>query len=383
MSDQAGASNCLPNGVVRTLTVREIAEAVEGAVAGDGSVPIGGVASITDAEHGDIVFAETPRFLDEAQRSRASAVVAFLDAVSPDKPLIRVENPRFAFSRVLELFSPRLTPPIGVDETAIVGARAEIAPTASIGPYVVIGDDVRIGERTIILSGCHIGDGVQIGEDTILHPHVAIYPNCVVGARVIVHAGAVIGSDGFGFVRIGNRAHKVPHIGIVEVQDDVEIGANVTIDRAKTGATVIGARTKIDNLVQVAHNVKIGPDSIVAALAGIAGSANLGRGTVIAGQVGVRDHVTIGDGAMLLGQAGAWGDVSAGAVVSGSPAKPHRLRLRELAAAERGPEMIRRVAALEARIAELSARLSAMEQSEQSEHAAGSEPAKQQDGTSA
>lgn len=348
-------------GVGRTLTVQELAEEVKGAVSGDGTVAIGGVASITDAQTGDIVFAESPRFLSEAERSRASAVVAFLDAVSPDKPLIKVENPRFAFARILALFSPRLAPPIGVDPTAVVGAGASISATASIGPHVVIGENAVIGERVIVLSGCHVGENVRIGEDCVLYPNVVIYPHCKLGARVIIHAGAVIGSDGFGFVRIGNRAHKVPHVGIVEIQDDVEIGANATVDRAKTGATVIGARTKIDNLVQIAHNVKIGPDSIVASLTGIAGSARIGQGVVMAGQVGIRDHVRIGDGAVLLGGTGAWGDVESGAVVSGSPAKPHRVRLKELAAADRGPETIRRVKELEARVAELTERLAAVE----------------------
>ncbi len=353
----ASAANAGP----LTLTVQEIADRVQGAVAGDGSVPIGGVASITDADVGDIVFAETPRFLGDAERSRASAVVAFLDAVSPDKPLIRVDNPRFAFSRILALFSPRIAPPIGVHPTAVVGERSDVASTASIGPHVSLGDDVVIGERSIVLAGCHIGDRVRIGEDSVIHPNVVVYPGCVIGARVIIHAGAVIGADGFGFVRIGGMAHKVPHIGIVEIEDDVEIGANVTIDRAKTGATVIGARTKIDNLVMVAHNVKIGPDCVVAALAGIAGSATIGQGVVIAGQVGVRDHVKIGNGAMLLGQTGAWGDVEPRSLVSGSPAKPHRQRLRELAWAERGPQTNRKVDEIAAELAALRARVEELE----------------------
>lgn len=350
-----------PNGGSLTLSVQEIADEVQGTVAGDGSVPIAGVASITDAEAGDIVFAESPSFLGDAERSRASAIVAFPDAAVADKPVIRVDNPRFAFSRVLALFSPRMAPPIGVHPSAVVGERAAIARTASVGPHVSIGDDVVIGDRAIVLAGCRIGDRVRIGEDCIIHPNVVIYPGCLLGARVVIHAGVIIGADGFGFVRIGGMAHKVPHIGTVVIEDDVEVGANSTIDRAKTGTTVIGARTKIDNLVQIAHNVKVGSDCIIAALVGIAGSATLGKGVIMAGQVGVRDHVRIGDGAVVLGQTGVWGDLDAGSLVSGSPAKPHRQRLREMASAERGPEAVRKVGDLMAEIARMRARLEALE----------------------
>ncbi|MBM3494946.1 MAG: UDP-3-O-(3-hydroxymyristoyl)glucosamine N-acyltransferase, partial [Armatimonadetes bacterium] len=247
-------------GPARALTVGEIAAAVGGVVAGDSAVPILGVAAVSEAEHGDIVFAESQRYLGEAERSRASAVVASLDAAHSGKPLIRVENPRYAFARILSLFSPTTARTAGVDPSALIGSGARVSPTATVGPLAVVGENAEIGEGTAVLAGCRIGDGVRIGDGCVLHPNVVVYADCTLGSRVVVHAGAVIGSDGFGFVRIGDRAHKVPHVGIVEIEDDVEIGANTTIDRAKTGSTVVGARTKIDNLVQIAHNVKIGPD---------------------------------------------------------------------------------------------------------------------------
>ncbi len=346
----------------RSLTVNELAEAVQGKVTGDGSVEIGGVASIRDAEQGDIVFAENARFLSEAARSRASAVVAFLDAVVPDKPLIKVENPRFAFAQILDLFAPRLAPPLGIHPTAVIGREAVVPPSASIGPHVHIGDRTVVGERAIILANCVIGDDCIVGEDCILHPNVVLYAHTVLGARVIIHAGAVIGADGFGFVRIGSGLHKVPHIGNVVIHSDAEIGANTTIDRAKTGSTIIGPRTKIDNLVQVAHNVRIGADVVIAAQTGIAGSAVIGDGVTIAGQVGLRDHVVVGERAALLGQAGVWSDVPAGAVFSGNPAQPHRERLRQKAAAVRGPETLRAIRRLEEENAALAARIASLEE---------------------
>jgi len=343
------------------MTVNHLAAVVRGLVEGDGSVMIGGVASIGDAEQGDIVFAENARFLAEAVGSRASAVVAFLDAVSPDKPLIKVENPRFAFAQILDLFAPKLTPKPGISASAEVGEGAVVAPSASIGPCVRIGDRTVIGERTIVLGNSYIGEDCVIGDDCVLYPNVSIYAHSVLGCRVILHAGVVIGSDGFGFVRLGATLHKVPHIGNVVVHDDVEIGANTTVDRGKTGSTIIGPRTKIDNLVHVAHNVRIGADSVIAAMVGIAGSAVIGDSVTIAGQVGVKDHVVVGDGAVLLAKAGIWGDIPERSVVSGSHAVPHRERLRQEVAIARGPETMKTVERLEHANAELTKRVEALE----------------------
>lgn len=347
--------------LARTMTVSEIAAAVHGVVAGEGDVPIAGVASVQEAETGDIVFAENPRFLSEAGRSRASAIVACLDAVSPDKPLIRVENPRFAFAQILDMFSPGLAAPIGVHPTAVIGSDVSLPATASIGPNAHIGSGVTLGERVTILAGCSVGDHSRIGDDCVLHPCVVLYAHTILGDRVILHAGAVIGSDGFGFVRLGQRLHKVPHVGNVVIEDDVEIGANTTVDRGKTGSTVIGARTKIDNLVQIAHNVRIGSDTVIASMVGIAGSATIGDGVTIAGQVGIKDHIRVGDGSLLLGQTGAWGDVPAGTVLSGCPGTPHRERLRQEMAIARGPDTVRNVRDLLRARDDMESRLVALE----------------------
>lgn len=346
----------------RPRTVGEIARHVEGAVVGNQDEMIFGVSSIEDAEAGDIVFAENPRFLWEAQKSRASAIIAFLDATTPDKPLIRVDNPRYAFTKILKMFAPPLNAPQGIHPTAVVGVGAKLGDGVSIGPHVVIGDRARVGNRSIVMAGTVIGADAAIGEDCILYPNVTVYAGCTLGNRVVLHAGVVIGADGFGYMRVGDQSIKIPQIGTVVIEDDVEIGANSTVDRAKTGATVVGARTKIDNLVHVAHNVKIGPDAIIVAQVGIAGSCQIGRGAMLAGQAGIKDHVTIGDGAIIHAQAGVFGNIEPGAEVSGYPARPHRERLRMDAAVANLPEYVKRIRALEKANAELEARLRRLEQ---------------------
>jgi UDP-3-O-[3-hydroxymyristoyl] glucosamine N-acyltransferase len=337
------------------LTVRELAKRVAGNVEGDDKALIVGVSSIEEAESGDIVFAENDRFLSQAEKSNASAIIAFLDATTPDKPLIKVDNPRYAFVKILELFAPKLSATAGIHPTAVVGESMDLGVGASIGANVFIGDKVKIGARTIVLPGAFIGECCELGEDCIIYPNVTINHKSLIGNRVKIHSGTVIGADGFGYTRVGDKCYKVPQIGIVEIEDDVEIGANCTIDRSKTGSTTIGARTKIDNLVHVAHNVKIGTDCILVAQVGVAGSVQLGKGVVLAGQAGIKDHTTIGDGAMVMAQAGLFGDVAAGEVVSGYPARPHRERLRQDAHSANLPEYVKRLRHLEKRNAELSA----------------------------
>jgi len=344
------------------MTVAELAVCVRGAVEGDQDAMIQGVSTIEEAENGDIVFAENPRFLSKAEKSRASAIVAFLDATTPDKPLIKVENPRFAFAKILELFAPHLRVEPGVHPTAVVGESFKLGEGASVGANANIGNGVSIGASAVIMPGCFVGDGCVLGDNCILYPNVTILNGCVLGDRVYVHSGCVIGADGFGYMRIGDESFKVPQIGNVEIGNDVEIGANCTIDRAKTGSTIIGPRTKIDNLAHIAHNVKMGPDCIIVAQVGVAGSAELGRGVMIAGQAGLKDHIKIGDGVVVMGQAGVFGDVAAGEVVSGYPARPHREALRQSAAVASLPEYVKRIRQLEKENVELAARSDRLEQ---------------------
>jgi UDP-3-O-[3-hydroxymyristoyl] glucosamine N-acyltransferase len=337
------------------LTVEELATRIEGSVEGDRAAVVLGASSIEDAQVGDVVFAENARFLNQAIRSRASAIVAFLDAVTPDKPLIRVENPRFAFLKILELFRPQLNVSPGAHPSAVLGKNVRLGEGVSIGAHASIGDNVTLGDRTVVMPGCFVGDDCTLSEDCILYPNVTLYSGCVLGSRVVVHANTVLGADGFGYVQVGDRSYKVPQIGIVEIGNDVEIGANCAIDRAKTGSTTIGDRTKIDNLVHIAHNVKVESDCIIVAQVGIAGSSTLGRGVILAGQVGVKDHVQIGEGARVMAQAGLFGDVEPGETVSGYPARKHMQKQRQLAEIERLPDTAKLVRALEKSNGELRA----------------------------
>jgi UDP-3-O-[3-hydroxymyristoyl] glucosamine N-acyltransferase len=332
------------------FTTAEIAKELDGEVIGDGSLNLTGFAPATAARPGDLTFAENETFFQKAEQSAASAILIDGPFSSAHKALIRVANARIAFARVLPLFFPERTFAPGLDPTAVAAPSAHIDPTAHIGPHCVIGDQVKIGPGVVLQGGNHIGHHCLIGAHSRLFPNVVLYDQTQIGQRVRIHAGAVIGSDGFGYVFDSGLHRKVPQVGHVIVQDDVEIGANVTIDRGALGPTLIGKGTKIDNLVQIAHNVSIGEHCLVVAQVGVAGSTKIGQYTTLAGQVGITGHLKIGNKVTIAAQSGVIHDVPDGGKWLGSPAQPDRQAKRQIIALQRLPELIRRVSELEKRV---------------------------------
>lgn len=339
------------------ISVRELAGIVGGSVDGPDDVQITGAASISDAEPGDIVLAENGKYFASAIGCNASAILA-ADGTCDGKPVIRVDDPRKAFVEILEIFAPITPKPQpGIDPSCRVGKHVVTGAGASVGYGSFIGDDVVIGDDAVIHPLVFIGEGVRIGAGSIIYPNVTIYPGCELGSNVIVHAGSVIGSDGFGYIPVSGELRKVPQIGNVVIEDDVEIGSCTTIDRAKTGSTIIGRGAKIDNLVQIAHNVKVGECSVIVAQVGVAGSSELGRGVTLAGQVGVKNHVRIGDGVVVAGQSAVFGDITHSGMYSGYPARPHKEALRAQAVQFRLPELQKTVERLKSEVEQLTRRL--------------------------
>lgn len=334
------------------MTAAEIAKLLAGEVVGDGSVELRSFAAADVAQPGDLTFAENAEYLAKAEASAASAILVDGKAVSAKKVLIRVAKPRVAFAQVLPLFFPERTFAPGIHPTAVIAATASVDPTAHIGPHCVVEDQVKLGPG-VVLQGCnHVGEGSTLGAATRLFPNVTIYPRSQIGCRVCIHAGTVIGSDGFGYVLDAGQHRKVPQIGTVILGDDVEIGANVTIDRGALGATVVGRGTKIDNLVQIGHNVVIGEHCIVVSQTGVAGSTQLGNYVVLGGQVGLAGHIHIGDKAVIAAQSGVMHDIPSGEKWWGSPAQPDKQTKRQHLALQKLPELLRRVAELEKRLGE-------------------------------
>lgn len=328
------------------LTAAGIAELVAGALVGDGSVRVTGIAPLDRATASDLSFLGAAKYAAAFATTGAGVVLVApeLAASAGGVPArIVVAKPMEALLSLLPRFHRLPSAPVGVHPTAIIGARATLADGVSIGPYVVLGDDVSIGKGTVIGAHCAIGAGVSIGDAGLLHPSVTVYSGSRIGNRVTLHAGARIGSDGFGYVQQGGAHLKIPHVGRCLIEDDVEIGANTTIDRGSIDDTVVGAGTKVDNLVQIAHNVRIGRACLIMAQVGIAGSARVEDGAMLLGQVGVSGHHTIGKGARLAAQAGAFGDIPAGETWSGYPARPHKEALRAQAALFKLPGLLRRI----------------------------------------
>ncbi len=318
--------------------LQSLAEFTATRLIGDGSIEISGVASIAQAQPGDLVFVQEERHLAQAMASAASVVIAgeFAVAHSGRKPLLIAAHPRLAFARAAALLYPPRTYPPGIHETAVIHSSAKLALTASIDAYVVIEANAVIGPRVHLGAGCYVGTGVVISDDCNLYPRVVIYPGTTLGRRVVVHAGAVLGSDGFGYVRdeVYGRYQKFPQIGELVIGDYVEIGANVAIDRGALEKTIIGPGTKLDNLVHIGHNGKVGANVVIAAQTGVSGSAKIGDDVVVGGQVGLADHVTIEDGVILGGQCGVPPNKvirGKGVVFWGTPARPLREYLKGLA----------------------------------------------------
>lgn len=340
------------------MTLQELAKALGAEFTGDrGDAEVLGVSGLDTAAPGRVTYVEDRRRLAEAEAGPALALIVSPQVADSPKALLRVANPRLAYARALALFVPDRSLPPGIHPTAQIGADVEIGEGAAVGPYCVIGDGARIGARAQLHPLVTLGPGAAVGEASVIYPNVAVYHEVVIGARVVIHAGSVIGSEGFGYAHDGEEHVHIPHAGTVVVEDDVEIGANVTIDRGTTGPTVVGRGTKIDNLVQIAHNVKIGRHCLLAGQVGLAGSATLGDGVVLGGQAGVSDHIVVGEGAAAGARAGLVTDIPSGAVVIGMPARPRAEQLRIEAAARRLPDLLRTVRELSRRVAELEGRL--------------------------
>jgi UDP-3-O-[3-hydroxymyristoyl] glucosamine N-acyltransferase len=345
--------------VVTSKTLSELAHYVGGKVIGDGSVVIHKIAAIDEASPGEITFLTHPRYQQFLSQCQASAVIVGPGVVSDVETgsrlnYIETANPYVAFAKILQLFYPApqfnrtVSPKSHIDRSAILSESITIFPNAFVGPRV------RIGTGTVVFPGVFLGEEVQVGAQCVLHPNVVVREGCRLGDRVILHAGVVIGSDGFGYAGSGDQRVKIPQTGIVVVEDDVEIGANTTVDRATLGRTVISRGVKIDNLVQIAHNVIIGEHSIIAAQAGIAGSTRIGKNVTLAGQVGVVNHVQIGDGAMIGPQSGIPKSVPAGAILSGGiAAAPHHEWLKVMTLLPQLPKLWSTVRSLEKRVAQI------------------------------
>jgi UDP-3-O-[3-hydroxymyristoyl] glucosamine N-acyltransferase len=332
-------------------TLAEISALIGCSAPGGEAVAITGMATLAEAGPQELSFVGSDAYLPELASTRAAAVIVQKRVKLPTtwtRPALVVDDADLAVAKVLKLFTPPVPrPPAGVDAAARVAGSAALGAQSAVGPFVFVGERARIGARTVLHPGVYIGDDTVVGDDCELFPNVVVRERITLGNRVVIHAGSVIGSDGFGYRWDGRQHAKIPHIGTVVIEDDVEIGSCVCVDRAKFSATRIGRGTKIDNLVQVGHNVTIGPHCVIVGQTGLAGSAHLGTGVVLGGQTAVRDHITLGDGAMAAACSGVAEDVAPKAVVSGTPALPHRQSLREQAALRRLPDLVTQVRKLQ------------------------------------
>ena len=327
-------------------TLNEIAELIDGELSGNGSIKISGLTNITMAQTGDLVFAVPPH-LDEAKTCAASAVLIPLDTENFPKPAIKVQDPRASFAKLVEMFTPKIKIPVSISPKAHLGKDVKISDGATIMPFAVVDDGAEIKSGAIIYPHVYIGQHVTIGENTIVYSSATIREFCKIGSRCVIHASAVIGSDGFGFTTADGVHTKVPQIGNVIIEDDVEIGAHVGIDRAAMGSTIIGHGTKIDNLVHIAHNCKIGANCLIVAQTGISGSTTVGDNVTFGGQVGTVGHITIGGNSVYAARSGISKNMPEGFFGAGFPIQSHSDWLRHQAALKRVPELVEKIRRIE------------------------------------
>lgn len=335
------------------LTIAEVAAQIRGEVIGDASTPISGFTSADRASSGDLTFAENSKYFAAAEASAASAILVSETVANTSKALVKVPNVRIAVAQLLPKFFPPDEFAPGIHSSAEIHSTAQVDPAAHIGAHCVVGARTRIGARCVLMGGNHLGAGCELAEDVRLFPNVVLYARTKIGKRVAIHASTVIGSDGYGYVFDQGRHHKVLQVGNVVIEDDVEIGANAAIDRAAFGSTIIGAGTKIDNLVHVAHNVVMGKHCLVMGQCGFAGSTHLGDYAVIASQSGIAGHLKLGRQSTVGAKSGVMRDVADGETVLGIPAQPHKQMKRQWIAVQHLPEITKRLRELEQQVQEL------------------------------
>ena len=350
------------------MKLKDICEYIGGELSGDGEIEITGISGIKEAVPNEITFVANTKYLSAIATTQASAIIIGRGVSGNGKSTICVDNPYWGFVKVLELFARdnEKDQQAGIHETAIIGKNVSIGDQVIIDAYSVIEDNVEIGDNTVIKPFVFVGDGSKIGSDGLIYSQVSIRENITIGNRVIIHSGAVIGSDGFGFTPdpTNHSPYKIPQIGSVVIEDDVEIGANTTIDRATISETLIKNGTKLDNLVQIAHNVVIGKDCCLAAQTGIAGSSQLGDRINIAGQSGVIGHLSLGENTVIYSKSAVTKDIPPGSHLSGIPARPHKQELRFQASIRKMPELLQEFNKLQKRVVELEEKLHEMEKEE-------------------
>lgn len=339
------------NEAAKSLKLFEIAQLVHGELVGDRNVVITGVAGIKDAQKGDITFLANAKYLPFLRHTHASAVIVGPEVETSDRAFIRSDHPSQAFTQIVSYFTPKAAPiEAGVHPTAIIAKNVHLGPNISVGAYVVLEEGVFVDEGSVLHAHLYVGRDTHIGKNCILYPHVTLREHVKIGDRVIIHSGSVIGSDGFGYETADGRHIKIPQFGSVEIEDDVELGANVCVDRGRFKNTLIKRGTKIDNLVQIAHNVVIGEDCLVVSQVGISGSTELGKRVIVAGQAGLVGHIEVGDDAIIGARSGVSKSVPAGAVMLGEPARPIQEQKRLFAFISRLPELFKEFADIKKKI---------------------------------